>query len=179
MIWFYHTMHFIFCGVTKINRGLVSWRAIFFVVTDRGITIYPEMYKIRYSKSIALDKVYSENYAHGSSLFRFGTCQFYSYPSGPLFTKRQDVSPSISWSLEAARFDVIMIILFWNLTGISAVLLLRCLSISRTIGKVWTRISRLRVFTRSCGRMSHRIVNGGPRVTSALIAVPVKPLWGI
>ena len=40
------------------------------------------------------------------------------------------------WNLEAARLDVIMIVSLWDLTGISAALLLRCLSNFRMIGKV-------------------------------------------
>ena len=42
----------------------------------------------------------------------------------------------ISWSLEAARLSVIMIVSHWNLTGISAALLPRCLSNFRAIEKV-------------------------------------------
>ena len=42
----------------------------------------------------------------------------------------------ISWSLEATKLDVLMIVSLWNLTGISAALLLRCLSNFRTIKKV-------------------------------------------
>ena len=42
----------------------------------------------------------------------------------------------ISRSLEAARLGVIMIVSFWNLTGIPAALLPRCLSNYRAIGKV-------------------------------------------
>ena len=45
----------------------------------------------------------------------------------------------ISYSLEAARFDVVMIVWVWNLTGISAVLPPGCMSFVRTIGKVKTR----------------------------------------
>ena len=41
----------------------------------------------------------------------------------------------ISWCLEAARFDVEMFISLWNLTGISAALLLRCLTHFGAIGK--------------------------------------------
>ena len=68
----------------------------------------------------------------------------------------------ISWSLEAARLGVIMIVSLWNLTGISAALLPRCLLNFRAIGKVKTRISRLRDFTRSCSKTSYRLVNRGP-----------------
>ena len=68
----------------------------------------------------------------------------------------------ISWSLGAARLGVIMIVSLWNLTGISAALLPRCLSNFRAIGKVQTRISRLRDFTRPCGKTSYRLVNRGP-----------------
>ena len=42
----------------------------------------------------------------------------------------------ISWCLEAARLDIIMIILLWNLTGISAALLSMCLLDFRVIGKI-------------------------------------------
>ena len=41
-------------------------------------------------------------------------------------------------------------------------LLPRCLSNFKTIGRVWTWISRLRDFTRSCGKSSVRLVNRGP-----------------
>ena len=41
----------------------------------------------------------------------------------------------ISRSVEAARLDVIIIVSLWNLTGISAALLPRCLSISERLGK--------------------------------------------
>ena len=68
----------------------------------------------------------------------------------------------ISWSLEAARLDAIMIVSLWNLTGISAALPPRCLSNFRAIGKVYSRISRLRDFTWSCGKTSCRLVNRGP-----------------
>ena len=42
----------------------------------------------------------------------------------------------ISRSLEVARLDVTIIVSLWNLTGISAALLPRCLSNFRAIGKV-------------------------------------------
>ena len=68
----------------------------------------------------------------------------------------------ISWSLEAARLDVAMVVSLWNLTGTSAAALPRYLPNFRAIGKVSTRISRLRDFTRSCGKTSYRLVNRGP-----------------
>ena len=49
----------------------------------------------------------------------------------------------ISWSLEAARFDIVMIVSLWNFTDISAALYFRA------IGKVLIQIPRLRDFTRS------------------------------
>ena len=58
----------------------------------------------------------------------------------------------ISCSFGAARSDVIMIVTLWNLTGISTALLPRYLSKFRAIGKVYTRSSRLRGFTTSCGK---------------------------
>ena len=79
-----------------------------------------------------------------------------------LFTSSKTSYRKISWSLEAARLDIIMIVLLWNLTGISAALLPRCLSNLRAIGKVFTRIPRLRDFMRSCCETSVRLVNRGP-----------------
>ena len=49
---------------------------------------------------------------------------------------RRTSYPKISWSLEAARLDVIMMVSLWNLTGTSAAALPRCLPIFREIGKV-------------------------------------------
>ena len=65
-------------------------------------------------------------------------------------------------SLEAARLDLIMIVSLRNLTGISAALLPRRLSNFKAIGKVLTRISRLRDFTRSCDKTSYRLVHRVP-----------------
>ena len=67
-----------------------------------------------------------------------------------------------SRSLEAARLNLIMIVSLRNLTVISAALLPRCLSNFRAIGKVYTGISRLRDFTRYCGKTYYRLVNRGP-----------------
>ena len=63
-----------------------------------------------------------------------------------------------SWSLQVT----IMVVSLWNSTGISTALLLRWLSNFRVIGKVLTRISRLRDFMRSCGKTSYRLVHRGP-----------------
>ena len=68
----------------------------------------------------------------------------------------------ISWSLGAARLDVAMVVSLWNLTGTSAAALPRYLPNFRAIGKILTRISRLRDFTRSCGKTSYRLVNRCP-----------------
>ena len=59
---------------------------------------------------------------------------------------------TISWSLEAARLEVIS-----NVT-----LLSMCLSHFRAIGNVLTRISRLRDYMTSYDRTSIRLVNRGP-----------------
>ena len=64
---------------------------------------------------------------------------------------------NISWCLEAAKLGVIMTVLLWHLTGISAALPLRCLSNVRAIWKVLNRISRRGVFPRPCGKMSIRL----------------------
>ena len=66
------------------------------------------------------------------------------------------------WRLEAARLDVLVIISLWNWTGISAALLPRCLSNFRAIEKIFSRISWIRDFTRSCSKTSYRLVNGVP-----------------
>ena len=60
------------------------------------------------------------------------------HDSGPLFTKRYIKTSycRISRSLEATRMDVVMIISYWNSTGISTALLPRCLSNFRAIETV-------------------------------------------
>ena len=68
----------------------------------------------------------------------------------------------ISWNLEAARLGVEMTVSFSNLTDISAALLSMCLSNFGAVGKVWTRIPRLRDFTRSCSKTSVYLMNTGP-----------------
>ena len=68
----------------------------------------------------------------------------------------------ISWSLEAARFGFKLFQSLWNLAGISAALLPRCLSNFRAIQPLQHPISRLRDFTRFDGKTSYRLVNRGP-----------------
>ena len=68
----------------------------------------------------------------------------------------------ISWSLEAARFDIKLFQSLWNLAGTSAALLPRCLSNFRAIRPLRHPISRLRDFTRFGGKTSYRLVNRGP-----------------
>ena len=63
-----------------------------------------------------------------------------------------------------------MVVSLWNLTGTSAAVLPRYLPNFRAIGKVETRISRLRDFTRSCCKTSYRLVNRGPDVVPVLSA---------
>ena len=58
-------------------------------------------------------------------------------------------------------YNYLIIVLLWNLTGISAALLPRCLLNFRAIGKVYTWISRLRDITRSSGKTSVHLVNRG------------------
>ena len=68
----------------------------------------------------------------------------------------------ISWSLEAARFGFGFFQLLWNLTGISAAALPRCLSNFIAPRSLQHPISRIRDFTRSGGKTSYRLVNRGP-----------------
>ena len=82
----------------------------------------------------------------------------------------------ITWSLEAARWGVIIVSL-WNLISILAALLPMCLSNFKAIGKVWTWISRLRDFTRSCGKTPVRLVNRGsdywlPHISLKAVCLP-------
>ena len=56
----------------------------------------------------------------------------------------------ISWCLEGARWDVKINISLWNMTGMSAALLPMSLPNFVAIGKVETRLSRHRNFTRYC-----------------------------
>ena len=59
------------------------------------------------------------------------------YPTQGLYSPSGKTSyRQISWNLEAARLSVIMLVSHWNLTGISAALLPRCLSNCRAIEKV-------------------------------------------
>ena len=62
----------------------------------------------------------------------------------------------ISWTLEDARLDVIMIVSFWILTGIAAAVLPRCLPNFR---------ADFKDFTRSCSKTSVRLVDRGPGVS--------------
>ena len=87
---------------------------------------------------------------------------------GPLFTTRR----RLVTSLEDGRLDVIMILSLWNLTGISAALLLRCLSNVTAIGKGKTWISRLRDFTRIDGKTPVRLVNRGPGLLVCFMTAP-------
>ena len=101
---------------------------------------------------------------HATELIKFPTerpqlCLPYK---GPYSLTGKTFYRKISWSIEAARWDVIMFISIWNLTGTWTALVSGCLSNFRSIGKVLTRISRLRDFTRSCGKTSVHLVNRSP-----------------
>ena len=66
----------------------------------------------------------------------------------------------ISWSLEAARLDVAMVVSLWQAPRQQ-----HCrgtCQISERLEKFKLRISRLRDFTRSCGKTSYRLVSRGP-----------------
>ena len=61
----------------------------------------------------------------------------YAYTPGVLFTKRTDVLPLKLLNFQSRSHEIgIIIVSLWNLTGISAVLLPRCLSNFEAIGKV-------------------------------------------
>ena len=75
----------------------------------------------------------------------------------------------ISWSLKAARLDVATIVSLWNLTGITAALLPMCLlkcnrkSINPNLAASG--------FTKSYGKTSYRLVNGGPECSALYAAI--------
>ena len=62
------------------------------------------------------------------------------------------------------------------MAGISAALLSRCPSNFRAIWKVWTRILRLRDFTRSCGKTPVRSVNRSPEVRHLESRIVLDPV---
>ena len=65
-----------------------------------------------------------------------GSYGFYAEALGVSILSGKTSYHQISWSLEVARLDVMLIVSLWNLTDISAALLPRCLSNLRAIGKV-------------------------------------------
>ena len=81
----------------------------------------------------------------------------------------------ISWSIEAARFGFKLFQSLWNLTGASAAALLRWPSNIRAIRSLQHPISRLRVFTKSCGKTSTRLMNKGPGDKSLRESMITKP----
>ena len=68
----------------------------------------------------------------------------------------------ISWSFEATRYEFRLFPSLWNLTSSSAATLPKCLSNFGAIRSLNHPISRLRDFTRPCGKTSYRLVNRGP-----------------
>ena len=77
----------------------------------------------------------------------------------PLFaTSGRTSYRKISWSLEAARSNAIMVSSFWDLTDISAALLPSCLTKFTVIYKV--NIKSCGIMTNSCGRTYVRSLVG-------------------
>ena len=80
----------------------------------------------------------------------------------------------ISWSIEVTRFGFRLFQSLWNLTG--------CPSNARAMWLLWYPITRLRDFTRSCGKTSVRLVNRGPgvsAVTKSAVFVINGLVWAI
>ena len=69
---------------------------------------------------------------------------------------------SVSWCLEATRFEFRLFQLLWHLTSTSTAVLPRCLSNVRAIQLSWHPNSRLQEFTIFGGKTSYRLVNRGP-----------------
>ena len=115
------------------------------------------------------DNVYFEKYIMdivstilGVHLFSVGG----SYMLGLCSLSGRTSYRQISWSLEAARLGVIIIVSLWNLTGISTELLPKSRSNFRVTRKIHTRISRLQCFARSCVNTSICLVNRGTGVVT-------------
>ena len=68
----------------------------------------------------------------------------------------------IAWSLDVTGFGFRLYQSLRNFNGTSRAALPRCLSNWRAIRSLLHPISRLRDFTRSGGKTSHRLVNRGP-----------------
>ena len=75
---------------------------------------------------------------------------------------------------DEAYHCVISIVSLWNLTGVFVSLLPVYLSNFRAIGKFYTRMSRLRDFTISCGKTSCCLVSGGP---GSIYEVFIDNVW--
>ena len=85
-------------------------------------------------------------------------CVYIQWDSEPLFTKRTDVLPQVSWGLGGARFGSRLFQSLWILTGSSTAALPRCLSNCRAIRSLSHPISRLRDLRLT----SYRLVDRDP-----------------
>ena len=81
---------------------------------------------------------------------------------GPVSISDKTSYRKISWSIEATRSAVYIIVSLWNLTCTSAAVLPRCLPNFRAIGLFLIQISRHRDFMRSYDKTSYRILKRGP-----------------
>ena len=124
-------------SVTVIRRGLVKrkwkfWRHIWLQYIPSNVDmIFIWFVLFRWYHNYRV--IHLSYYPYSSWLSHTGTRRQWTlslYSLSGRTTYRQ-----ISWSLEAARLDVIMIVSLWNLTDISAALLLKCLSNIRAIEK--------------------------------------------
>ena len=81
----------------------------------------------------------------------------------------------ISWSLKAARLDIVMILLLWNLTGISAA------KVPVKFQSDWKSLKPNQDFTRFCSKLSVRFVNRSPGLIYWYLIAPVavKQPWRI
>ena len=103
-----------------LYRLLVSWG---FCKNDDHIGVH-----VRRS-SFVLCKAYKDHAYHSVMQMNLSIQDLYSRSGKTSYRQ-------ISRSLEDARLDGMMIVTLWNLTGISATLLSRCLSYFRAIAKV-------------------------------------------
>ena len=108
--------------------------------------------------------------------FVVAACLFYLYPSGLLNSQSGKMCYcKISWSLKAARLDDIMILLLWNLTGISAA------EVPVEFQSDWKSLKPNQGFTRSCSKVSVCLVNRSIGLIYWYLIAPVavKQPWRI
>ena len=126
-------------GNPLISDGFPSQRALVWSFDVRLNKRLNKPWRRRWLKrhGAQCDVIVMEAAIHDSTTELHATRVWICYKLQGLYSLRgKTCCCKISWSLEAARLNVMMIVSLWNLTGISAVLLPKCLSNFRAIGKI-------------------------------------------